>query len=57
MQFSYLARQGKVFRGDDESATASNKGNFFELVKMFSITEMEDAKIYSILQIYYRQNH
>lgn len=36
MQFSYLARQGKVFRGDDESATASNKGNFFELVKMFS---------------------
>lgn len=32
----YLARQGKAFRGDDESATSSNQGNFLELVKMFS---------------------
>ena len=32
----YLARQGKAFRGDDESATSSNQGNFLELVKTFS---------------------
>jgi len=33
---SYLARQGKALRGDDESAESSNQGNFLELVKMFS---------------------
>ncbi|KAI4831068.1 hypothetical protein KUCAC02_002669 [Chaenocephalus aceratus] len=32
----YLARQGKAFRGDDESATSSNQGNFLELVQTFS---------------------
>ncbi|KAJ4947852.1 hypothetical protein JOQ06_009883 [Pogonophryne albipinna] len=32
----YLARQGKAFRGDDESATSSNQGNFLQLVQMFS---------------------
>ncbi|KAI4832478.1 hypothetical protein KUCAC02_015445 [Chaenocephalus aceratus] len=32
----YLARQGKAFRGDDESASSSNQGNFLELVKMFN---------------------
>ncbi|KAJ4944109.1 hypothetical protein JOQ06_012654 [Pogonophryne albipinna] len=30
------AFEGKAFRGDDESATSSNQGNFLELVKMFS---------------------
>ncbi|KAJ4920670.1 hypothetical protein JOQ06_005141 [Pogonophryne albipinna] len=32
----YLARQGKAFRGDGESATSSNQGNFLELVQMCS---------------------
>lgn len=32
----YLTRQGQAFRGDDESASSENQGNFLELVKMFA---------------------
>ena len=32
----YLARQGLPFRGDSESSTSENRGNFLELVEMFS---------------------
>ncbi|XP_066962146.1 zinc finger MYM-type protein 1-like [Macrobrachium rosenbergii] len=32
----YLARQGLPFRGDGEISTSENRGNFLELVEMFS---------------------
>uniref|UniRef100_A0A8C6P238 Zinc finger MYM-type protein 1-like n=1 Tax=Nothobranchius furzeri TaxID=105023 RepID=A0A8C6P238_NOTFU len=32
----YLARQGLPFRGDDETASSQNRGNFLELVELFS---------------------
>ena len=32
----YLARQGLAFRGDNESHSSNNRGNFLELVNLFS---------------------
>lgn len=32
----YLARQGMPFRGDDETLSSQNQGNFLELVELFS---------------------
>ena len=32
----YLARQGMPFRGDDETLSSQNRGNFLELVELFS---------------------
>lgn len=32
----YLARQGQAFRGHDESESGNNRGNFLELVDVFS---------------------
>jgi len=32
----YLARQGLAFRGDNESNSTNNRGNFLELVNLFS---------------------
>jgi hypothetical protein len=32
----YLARQGLSFRGDDESSSSQNRGNFLELVEVLS---------------------
>ncbi len=32
----FLARQGMSFRGDDETSSSQNQGNFLELVELFS---------------------
>lgn len=32
----FLARQGMSFRGDDETSSSQNRGNFLELVELFS---------------------
>lgn len=32
----YLTRQGMSFRGDDETSSSQNRGNFLELVELFS---------------------
>ena len=32
----YLTRQGMPFRGDDETLSSQNRGNFLELVELFS---------------------
>lgn len=32
----HLARQGQAFRGDDETTSSENQGNFLELVKLFA---------------------
>ena len=32
----YLARQGLAFRGDNDSNSSNNRGNFLELVNLFS---------------------
>ncbi|XP_066970147.1 zinc finger MYM-type protein 1-like [Macrobrachium rosenbergii] len=44
----YLARQGLPFRGDGEISTSENRGNFLELVEMFSKTQNDLIKALAI---------
>jgi hypothetical protein len=37
----YLSKQGQAFRGHSESETSKNRGNFLELVKLFSEDDVD----------------
>ena len=40
----YLSKQGQAFRGHNETETSINRGNFMELVKLFSEDDVDLQK-------------